>query len=73
MEKLRTYLNSLSTEQQSAYATDSGTTIGYLRKALSVNAKLDGALCRRLDENSGGSVPMASLRPDVFDGLEKAA
>jgi hypothetical protein len=66
MDELRNYLNSLTAEQQSAYAKKCGTTIGYLRKALSKGSRFDGALCRLLDENSDGAVPRSSLRPDIW-------
>lgn len=39
MEELRLYLNSLSLEEQREFATKCGTSIGYLRKALSRNPK----------------------------------
>lgn len=71
MDKLRAYLNSLSRAEQAEYAAACGTTIGYLRKALSTNPSLDGALCRLLDEQSAGLVPRQSLRPDIWP--EKAA
>lgn len=66
METLRQYLNSLTPEQQEAFATSAGTTLGYLRKACSKKPQMDGALCRRLDEASGGKVARASLRPDIW-------
>lgn len=66
MDKLRHYLNSLSPDQQAAYADRCGTSIGYLRKACTTRPQLDGALCRRLDEQSDGAVPRASLRPDIW-------
>lgn len=66
MESLRRYLNSLTPARQSAYAKRCGTTIGYLRKALSTKPNLDGALVRRLDEESGGKVPRNDLRPDIW-------
>lgn len=66
MQLLRAYLNSLSVPEQAAYARRCGTTIGSLRKALSVNQKLEGAVCRLLDMESGGAVPRASLRPDIW-------
>ena len=40
MEELRLYLNSLSLEEQREFATKCGTSIGYLRKALSRNHEL---------------------------------
>lgn len=66
MDTLRGYLNSITPEDQAAYARRAGTTIGYLRKALSKGQKFDGALARRLDEESRGSVSRHDLRPDVF-------
>lgn len=66
MQTLRAYLATLSPTEQSDYATRAGTTIGYLRKALSTKPRLDGALARRLDEESAGAVSRHDLRPDVF-------
>lgn len=71
METLRKYLSTLSPTDQAAFAKRSGTTIGYLRKALSTKPRLDGALVRRLDEQSSGLVSRHELRPDVFgDGTD---
>lgn len=69
METLRVYLNSLTPEQQATYAKRCGTTIAYLRKAMSVQARFDGALCRLLDEESNGAVPRNTLRPDIWPEL----
>ncbi len=74
METLRKYLNSLPLNEQRAFALRCGTSIGYLRKALSTKPLLDGALCRLLDENSGGMISRADLRPDIWPELtDKAA
>ena len=67
MDTLRTYLGTLAPEEQAAFAVKAGTTIGYLRKALSKRTRFDGALARRLDEQSGGQVCRSELRPDIFD------
>ncbi|MBN5011479.1 hypothetical protein JY406_02560 [Stenotrophomonas maltophilia] len=67
MDTLRTYLGTLAPEEQAAFAVNAGTTIGYLRKALSKRTRFDGALARRLDEQSGGVVSRSELRPDIFD------
>lgn len=72
MESLRQYLKSLSVSDQAEYATRAGTTIGYLRKALSVGTKFDGALARKLDEESGGAVDRCDLRPDIFSADDQA-
>jgi len=66
MEKLRLYINSLSQEDREAFARACGTSIGYLRKAISLSQKFDGALCRLLDENSCGNVHKEELRPDIW-------
>lgn len=72
MDSLRAYLASLTPADQVQYATRAGTTIGYLRKALSKGHRFDGALARRLDEESGGAVCRYELRPDVFDPPQDA-
>jgi len=69
METLLLYLNSLSPSEQAAYAARCGTTVGYLRKAISKRQRFDGALARLLDEQSGGVVKRALLRPDIWPEL----
>ena len=66
MKTLRNYLSTLTPESQAAFAKRSGTSIGYLRKAMSKGQRFDGALARRLDEESGGAVDREDLRPDIF-------
>ncbi|MDR0250550.1 MAG: helix-turn-helix domain-containing protein [Burkholderiales bacterium] len=65
MEKLRTYLNSLSTQEQECYALRCGTTVGYLRRMVSARQRLGPDLCIRLDRESNGAVRCEDLRPDV--------
>lgn len=45
MEKLRLLLNSLPSQEQDAYAKASGTTVAYLRKAISTKAEFKAGLC----------------------------
>jgi len=66
MESLRAYLAKLAVPQQHEYAERAGTSLGYLRKSLSVGSRFGGVLARRLDEASGGEVPRYELRPDIF-------
>jgi len=73
MEKLRLYINSLSPEQRESFAASCGTTVGYLRKAISSKTKFDGALARRIDESSLGHICRAELRPDIWPELVKAS
>ena len=72
MDTLRAYLSTLTPDDQAAYAKRAGTTIGYLRKALSKGQKFDGALARKLDEESGGVVLRPELRSDIWDPPEAA-
>lgn len=72
MKNLRAYLNSLHQADREAYAVACGTTVNYLRKAISVGSQFDGALARLLDENSGGVVKKAELRPDIWPELVEA-
>jgi DNA-binding transcriptional regulator YdaS (Cro superfamily) len=74
MDELKKYLATLPVAEQEAYATKCGTTINYLRKAISKGSiKFDGALCRLLDENSGGAVSRESLRPDIWPKEDRRA
>lgn len=70
METLRAYLATLNPDEQALYAERAGTTIGYLRKAMSKGQRFDGALARRLDEESGARVSRHTLRPDIFGAPE---
>lgn len=65
MEHLRLYLNSLPPADQVAFAARCGTTVGYLRKALSVGQTLREGLCIKLEQESAGRVTLEGLRPDV--------
>lgn len=65
MEKLLAYLNSLSPAAQRAFAGRCGTTIGYLRKAISVSQRLGESLCINIDRESNGAVRCEDLAPLV--------
>jgi hypothetical protein len=69
MEELRAYLNSLSPAEQQRYAELCGTSVSYLRKAISLNQKFDGALARLLDFHSSRVVRKELLRPDIWPEL----
>lgn len=70
MDTLRTYLSTLSPIDQADYARRSGTSIGYLRKAMSVGQRFDGALVRMLHLESGGQVSLTDLRSDIWPAGE---
>lgn len=65
MENLRKYLNSLSQSERADYAARCGTTVGYLRKALSVKPEFSMKLAVALDRESGGQVPCETLLPEA--------
>jgi DNA-binding transcriptional regulator YdaS (Cro superfamily) len=65
MEALRTYLKSLTPAEQSRFAKRCGTSIGYLRKALSREHKLGDSLVIKIERESAGAVPVEKLRPDI--------
>lgn len=65
MDTLRRYLNSLSVEAQRVFARAAGTTVGYLRKAISTGQLLGEGLCINIEKASGGMVRCEALRPDV--------
>lgn len=65
MEALREYLNSLSTDEQAAFVQRCGTSLSYLRKAISIEQKLRVPLAIDIERESGGAVRCEQLRPDV--------
>lgn len=65
MNHLLAFLNSLPPAEQQAFARRSGTTVGYLRKAISVDQQLGEGLCINLERESAGAVRCEALRPDV--------
>jgi len=65
MKSLHQYLNGLSPAQQQEYATRCGTTVGYLRKAISKGQRLGEGLCINLEKWSGSAVRLEDVRPDV--------
>lgn len=65
MDTLRQYLNSLPPDKQVAFASACETTVGYLRKAISIKQQLGESLVINIDRESGGVVSCEDLRPDV--------
>lgn len=65
MNELRSYLNSLSLDEQRDFSCRCGTSVGYLRKAISKNQVLGAALSVLIEIHSairnakvGGSTPL---------------
>lgn len=65
--KLREYLRALSSQDgaQEAFASKCGTSLNYLRKAMSKGSRMDVKLVELIVINSGFVVPPEELRPDV--------
>ncbi|EJN3231875.1 helix-turn-helix domain-containing protein [Escherichia coli] len=69
MEELRIYLNSLSSDEQRMFACECGTSIGYLRKALSKCQVLGASLCVLIERASNGGVTRQQLRPNDWANI----
>lgn len=65
MKPLLKYINSLPVAEQQAFAAACGTSVGYLRKAISTKQPLGESLCINLERESGRTVTCEQLRPDV--------
>lgn len=65
METLRRYLNSLSTDEQKAFARRCNTSIGYLRNAISTGKNLGDGLAIAIERESDRQVRCEEIRPDV--------
>lgn len=66
MEKLRIYLNSLSVDEQKDFAMLCGTSIGYLRKAISSGQELSTSTCVKIEKLSTGNVTRIDLHPNDY-------
>ena len=77
MDKLLKYINDLAGLSKDIFATKCGTSIGYLRKAISKGSLLSPALCVLIEKNSDMKVTRKDLRPndwqDIWPELVEAA
>jgi DNA-binding transcriptional regulator YdaS (Cro superfamily) len=65
MEALRDYLKTLSPDEQEAFAKRCGTSLNYLRKALSTKQQFGESLVIDMERESGQAVRCEQIRPDV--------
>jgi DNA-binding transcriptional regulator YdaS (Cro superfamily) len=65
METLLSYLNALSRDEQAAFSSRCKTTVGYLRKAISIKQRIGSDLCILLERESCGNIRCEDIRPDV--------
>lgn len=70
--ELRAYLNLLSQDEQAAFAARIGSSIGYLRKAISIGQELGPDLALAIERETNGAVTVAELRPAFAESLKAA-
>jgi len=66
MECLKDFLNSLPPNKQAEFAVECGTTIGYLRKALSAKQEIGVEISVLIEEKSHGAVTRKKMHPFTF-------
>lgn len=64
-DTLLNYINSLEPDAREDFAQRAGTSINYLRKAISTKQPLGPALCINLERESHGALRCEALRSDV--------
>ena len=64
MHELIQYINALGAQERLAFAQRCGTTIGYMRKAVSTGQKLRAETCSAIERESSARVTRRHLRPD---------
>ena len=65
MKEVLAYLATLTPPEREAFAARCGTTVGYLRKAASVNQRIGEHIAIALERESKQVVTVEQLRPDV--------
>jgi DNA-binding transcriptional regulator YdaS (Cro superfamily) len=65
MDCILTYLKKLPPDQQERFAARCGTTVGYLRKAVSAEQKIGETIAINMERESDGEIRCESVRPDV--------
>lgn len=65
MDKLLAHLNALDPTDQQAFAKRCGTSVGYIRKAVSIGQKFGESLAIAIERETAGAVTCEELRPDV--------
>lgn len=72
MDELRTFLNSISVQEQESFARRCGTSRMYLRKVVSRGKGLNPLTSIRLEMESDGAICSESVCPDFDWGLIRA-
>ncbi|CAR54910.1 hypothetical protein NP88_2261 [Burkholderia cepacia] len=69
MDKLKSLLRQMTREEQAQFCFACGTTLGYMRKALSVGAIFGPALCVSIERESKGLVTRRDLHPNDWQDI----
>lgn len=69
MEQLREFLNGLTPDEQVNFAKSCNTSIGYLRKAISVSQRLNPILCVQIENMTAGKVTRQALREQDWQSI----
>ena len=69
MEKLKNFLNSLPVDEQKKFSAMCGTSVGYLRKAITKKAKLGPILSVKIEIHSHGAVARKDLHPSEWKDI----
>lgn len=67
MHPLLEFLNALPAPERDSFASRCGTSVGYLRKAISAGQALGESLCINIERESQGLVSCEQLRPTGVD------
>lgn len=65
MNTLKQFLKQLTPDEQVEFARKCGTSLGYIRKAMSINQRFSAELCIKFEQYSLGDVRCEDLRPDI--------
>lgn len=65
MKKLLDYINSMPTKDRVEFENSINTTIAYLRKAISIDQKINIRVCIAIEKATCGSISCEDLRPDI--------
>lgn len=69
MDKLLKFLNGLNKDAREAFAIACGTSVGYLRKAVSSGQLLNATTCVRIEQESCGQIIREELHPDDWQDI----
>lgn len=64
MHQILDYLRALPPSERDGFARRCGTTVGYLRKAVSIRQRIRPETCAAIERATAGAVTRQDLRPD---------